>query len=117
MVRRVSGQSGRVFGTRLLIALVGVALLGPGLTACGATQPRLGIETAARATELFPTASPTPYATAPGGNVSPPAGSVAAASQAAGSAVVGSAVIGTTTAVAGTPAAAAMASPTPTVRR
>lgn len=108
---------GRLFGSRLLIGLVAATLLSLGVTACGASRPILATQTAVRGTEIAPTPSQTPYATAPGGNnTTPAAGGVTAAAQAAGSAAAGSAVVGTASAMAGTPAAG-MATPTPTVRR
>lgn len=111
MLRRVFG---RVMKSRLLVAVMGATLLALGVSACGAARPVLSTQTVVRATQIAPTVTPTPYATAPGGNVTPqPVGSVAAAGTAAGSAVAGSPNAG----MSSGSAAGAMATPTPTVRR
>ena len=99
MVRRVFGR-----GSRWLACGFGAILVVVALTACGGHRPVLTTQTAVAATRIAPTASPTPYATAPGGNTTPAASAAGTAASVAGTAV-------TTT----TPGASAAASAPATV--
>lgn len=82
MVRRVFGR-----GSRWLVYGSGLMLVAVVLTACGGHRTVLTAQTVTAATRIAPTASPTPYATAPGGNTTPDASVVGTTASAAGTAV------------------------------